>query len=855
MMNKAAAVLYKRYLKFCSGKAALLRRCLNLAKPVTTMTQLQPRLNGIIVLLCLLFLSFASIAQDNLTYKIPPKDIADLALAKPTPTVNINSKGEWMLIMERSSYPSVEELAQPELRIAGLRINPRNFGPSRSSYITNIKIKKITTGEEYAISGLPDNLKAASIRWSPDEQQFAFTHTTRDAIHLYVAGINNKTAVQVNKTPLNSVLGSPCQWISNTTILFKATVSDPAAMPSRPAAPNGPIVQENAGKSVASRTYQDLIKSPYDEQLFAFFGSSVFMSVTTSQPGSEKKLGKEGIYADFDVSPDGRYYIQKTIRKPFSYLVPAGGFPQTVNVVSVDNGASEVLAENPSAEGAPIGFDDVVNFPRNHAWRADMPSTIYYVQALDKGLGKSKADWRDAVYTLSFPLEAGSSVTGKELCRTKMRFRNIIWGNASTAILVEGLVATRKMKMNRLNPSAGSVDSLFERRTDDAYSDIGTPIMIKNSFGSNVLLLMDKDSRLLLRSQGASAQGDMPLLQSFDLKTKKTTLLWRCEAPWYETVVEVLDPVKLRILTSRESQTEAPNYFIRDLKAKKLTPLTNFANPYPMLTGVKKEKISYKRKDGIDLTATVYTPKGYDAARDGLLPVLIWAYPREYKSANDAAQVRGSKYTFTRISWGSPVFWVTQGYAVMDNTEMPIVGEGGKEPNDNFVDQLQWNAEAAINKISEMGIGDSTRVAVGGHSYGAFMTANLLAHTRLFKAGIARSGAYNRTLTPFGFQGEERTYWEAPDLYNRMSPFSYAHQIKTPLLLVHGEADNNSGTFPIQSERLFNAVKGHGGIVRLVMLPFESHGYDGKENILHMLWEMNSILDQYVKPAGKKRAF
>jgi dipeptidyl aminopeptidase/acylaminoacyl peptidase len=357
-----------------------------------------------------------------------------------------------------------------------------------------------------------------------------------------------------------------------------------------------------------------------------------------------------------------------------------------------------------------------------------------------------------------------------------------------------------------------------------------------------------KNGQLLFRSQGASPEGDMPLLQRFDLQQKKATILWQCKAPYYEYIVNVMDPEKLIFITSRESNSEVPNYYLNQLN-KKGSPLalTSFSNPYPQLEGIKKQKITYKRADSIQLTGDLYLPANYNAAADGPLPVIMWAYPREYKSAADAAQVRGSRYTFTRINYGSPVFWVTQGYAVLDNAEMPIVGEGKKEPNDNFVPQLYLNAHAAIQKLASMGVGDSNRVAVGGHSYGAFMTANLLAHTNLFKAGIARSGAYNRTLTPFGFQAEERTYWEAPDVYHTMSPFSYANKIKTPILLIHGEMDNNPGTFPIQSERFYNAIKGHGGTTRLVMLPYESHGYAGKENILHMLWEQNQWLDRYVK--------
>ena len=311
----------------------------------------------------------------------------------------------------------------------------------------------------------------------------------------------------------------------------------------------------------------------------------------------------------------------------------------------------------------------------------------------------------------------------------------------------------------------------------------------------------------------------------------------------------MLDADKLVLLTRRESQKDVPNYFIKNLVLKIADqPITNFSNPYPQLEGVTKEKITYKRADGVDLTGDLYLPKGYNKDKDGPLPVVIWAYPREFNSAADAAQIRGSKDRFTTISWASPIFYVTQGYAILDNAEMPIVASGpDKKPNDDFVAQLKLNAEAAINKLAAMGVGDKNRVAVGGHSYGAFMTANLLAHTNLFKAGIARSGAYNRTLTPFGFQNEDRTYWQAPDLYHDMSPFSYADKIKTPILLIHGEADDNTGTFPINSERLFAAIKGNGGTVRFVFLPYEAHSYRGKENLLHMLWEQNQWLEKYVK--------
>lgn len=804
-------------------------------------------------------------AQDDFGYQNPPKDIQDLVLAKPTPGVSIDSKGEWMLLLERSSFSTIEDLAQPELRIAGLRLNPRNFGPSRTGYSVGFTLKNIKTKETFSIAGLPANMKAGSVQWSPYETRFAFTNTLVDRIDLYVVDIATRSARKINNAPLNTVSGGAYSWVTNDKLIYKTVPANYRAYPPAPAAPKGPVVQENLGKAAASRTFQDLIKNGYDEDLFDYMATA---QLVTNDLKEEKQIRKPAIYTSISVSPDKNYVMVETVNRPFSYLFPVNGFPHTVAVMDINGALYSELVKNPSQEGQPIGFDDVETFPRNFDWRDDEPATITYVQALDKGLGRSKAEYRDALYAITLPnyKTVSTGVTPpmggdldklmdkkRELFRTQRRLRNIVWGTSSLALVYQSMTFDRKMQMYAYNPSTSAMDLVFERSTNDAYSDIGSPMLTKNSFGRNVLLQM-KNGNLLLRSQGASPEGDMPFVQSFDLKTKKGTQLWRCTAPYYETVVDVIDPENLVFLTSKESPTEVPNYYIRNLK-KKIAPIaiTDFKNPYPQLEGVVKQKISYKRQDGIDLTGDLYLPKGYNKEKDGPLPVVMWAYPREYKSAADAAQVRGSKYTFTRINYGSPIFWITQGYAVLDNAEMPIVGEGDKEPNDKFIPQLYLNAHAAIQALAKMGVGDSNRVAVGGHSYGAFMTANLLAHTNLFKAGIARSGAYNRTLTPFGFQAEERTYWQAPEVYYNMSPFSFANKIKTPLLLIHGEMDNNSGTFPIQSERMYNAVKGHGGTTRFILLPYESHGYAAKENILHMLWEQNQWLDKYVKNADKNK--
>lgn len=794
--------------------------------------------------LSLLFISIFSMAQESASYKLPPKEIADLLLAKPTPAVSIDHLGEWMLIMERESYPTVEELGQPELRVAGLRLNPNNYSPSRQSFINNLNLKHIADGKEYAISGIPAGALISNTEWSPSEKKISFTNTTGTKVDLYVIDIAKKAAVKINKTALVTTIGPVSQWVDDNTIIYTAATKPAAMLPKKPITPVGPSIQENIGKAAPSRTYQDLIKSVYDETVFAFMTTAQLIKNTN---GTETKLSSPAIYASFTVSPDNKYILTETIQKPYSYLVTAYSFASTMAIMDMSGKVVKTLAKLPSGETTPSGYDNVLPSPRSFAWRADEPSTITWCEPQDSGLMKKNMEFHDAVYALKAPFTSNPAV----LVKTKMRFRNIVWGNEHFAWVNEGLTGKQLQKASKLDPATGAMETLFERNTTDAYNNPGMPVMKRNAFGTSVINLLDNNKILMNNPVGSSPEGDLPFLAAFDLASKTSQIIWRAKQGSYESVTAVLDANTLKLITRKESQTKVPNYYIKNLNAGGADQqITGFSNPYPSMVGVTKEKLKYKRADGVDLTGDLYLPKGYDRAKDGPLPVLIWAYPREYNNAADAAQVRGSKDRFTTISWGSPIFYVMRGYAVLDNAEMPIVAASKEsKPNDTFIEQLKLNAEAAIGALSSLGVGDPKRVAVGGHSYGAFMTAHLLSHTNLFKAGLARSGAYNRTLTPFGFQAEERTYWESPDLYYKMSPFSYANKIKTPILLVHGEADDNPGTFPINSERLYNAIKGHGGTVRLVYLPYEAHGYRGKENLLHLLWEQSEWLDRFVKNA------
>ncbi len=790
-------------------------------------------------------------AQDDATYLTPPQVITDMLLAKPTPGVSFNDKGEWMLFTESAGYPSVEELARPELRLAGLRINPDNYAPSRQTFINNLYLQNIGNAKTYHITGLPSPLFASSISWSPDDDKIAFLNTTRERVDLYIIDIATLSASKVNNTALNVVAGG-YQWFDNNTLIYRCILKAASEAPKKPLTPKGPAVQENYGKASPRPTFQDMIKGPYDEELFAFYTTTQLIKNVN---GTETAIGMPAIYSSVSVSPDKNYLLIRTIQKPYSYLVPFGGFSSKLVITDIYGSLIRHVIDLPSSETAPSGNDNVQNVPRSYEWRDDEAASLVWCHPVDSGLIKKESEFRDAVYMLRAPFTGEP----KELFKTKMRYRGTTWGNDQLALVSEGLTGKYLTQTNQWNPSTGEMQILLTRNTTDAYSNPGFPFTVPNQYNRYVLWTSEDGKKLLYNNTtGSSPKGDLPFLLSYDLDLRKADTLWKCKDGGFEMVTKILDPQNLTIVTRKESKTDVPNYWLKNLKLRVADrQLTSFTNPYPQLTGVSKEKVRYKRADGVDLTGELYLPAGYDAKRDGPLPVFIWAYPAEYQSAADAAQIRGSEHKFTMLGGGSPVYYVTQGYAVLNNAEMPIVATSeDKKPNDDFIAQLTMNAEAAIDKLAEMGVGDSTRVAVGGHSYGAFMTANLLAHTNLFKGGIARSGAYNRTLTPFGFQNEDRTYWEAPEIYHDMSPFSNADKIKTPLLLIHGDSDNNTGTYPLQSERMFNAIKGHGGTVKYISLPYESHGYQGKENLQHVLAEQLNWMEKYVKgvPEVEKKA-
>ncbi|MCB1182565.1 S9 family peptidase [bacterium] len=801
--------------------------------------------------LLVLLLALPAAAQDEgtrLGYQMPPQVLADIIDAPPTPGVSISPDNRWLLHLERPGYPSIAEVAQPELRLAGLRINPRSNGPSRGWNLNGLLLQNLSSGDEVRVTGLPADPQITSVTWSPDSERIAFVVNIDDALTLWTAKAKDGKAQRLTPAgmALNAVYGRPYSWLSdNKALVARVIPAGRGAAPAEPVVPSGPVIQENLGKKAPARTLQDLLQNPYDESLYDHYATSELVVVDLK--GKTRRIGDAAIYRRVNPSPDAKYVLVEMVRRPYSYSLREGSFPKAVQVWDRDGKLVYEVADLPLQDQVPISFGSVETGRRSIDWRADAAAELVWVEALDGGDGGVEAAERDRVFTLAAPFSGEPAV----LATLAQRYGGVTWGHGELAFVSSWWWTTRNVKVWRVQPDHRDVAPVLvqDRSWQDRYADPGEPVLHANAWGEWVILTADGGNTIFLDGPGASPEGDRPFLDALDLRTMETTRLFHSEAPYYEDPVEVIDVDRRLVLTRRESQTEPPNYFLRDLKSGDATQKTRFPNPTPQLDGISKELITYERSDGVKLTGTLYLPAGYDKERDGPLPCVMWAYPTEFKSKQDAGQVTDSPYRFTRVGWWSPMVFLTRGYAVFDDPTMPIVGEGDEEPNDTFVQQLVASAQAAVDVVVDRGVVDRDRIAIGGHSYGAFMTANLLAHSDLFRCGLPRSGAYNRTLTPFGFQSEERTVWEAPEIYTTMSPFMHADKINEPILLVHGDADNNSGTYPMQSERMYGALKGLGGTARLVMLPHESHGYRARESLMHLLWETDVWLERYCKNA------
>jgi dipeptidyl aminopeptidase/acylaminoacyl peptidase len=804
-------------------------------------------------------------AASRLNYKKPPKVIADVLESPATPTAIPSPTRDRLLVIDSLRHPPIADLAAPMLRLAGVRINPATNGRHHPPRHIALRLVTITDGKEQKLA-VPAGAYLSLPEWAADGKHFAFTNTVtagervvhagkhltvtksvENGIELWVGDAATGALKQIPHVRLNAVYGDALQWMPDQrTLLVQLVPAGRGKPPEATKVPNGPNVQESAGKAAPIPTFEDMLQNPHDEDLFDYYAAAQ-LALVDIQSGRVTVVGKPAIFERADASPDGKHLLIARLRRPYSYLLPAYGFPKEVEVWDRSGNVEYKLASLPSDEGVPL--EGVPTGPRNYEWRPTQPATLVWAEALDGGDVKKAAPFRDRVLMLSAPF------TGQPAEMIRLEYRlgggrrmggSVTWGEKGLVFVSDYDRNKRWIRTFLLNADdpGEKPKQVWSRSVRDRYADPGSPLMRILPNGQRVT--WQNGNSIYLRGEGSSPKGDRPFLDRFDLTTFKSDRLFQSGEKVYEAPVALLADDASKFVTRFESPTDPPNYFVRTAGNEEKRRLTSFPDPAPQLRGITKQLVTYKRADGVGLSFTLYLPPDYKPGTK--LPTVVWAYPLEFNDAATASQVSGSQYRFTTIGGISHLFLLTQGYAVLDNATMPVVGDP-ETMNETYVEQIVASAKAAIDKAVEMGVADPNRVGVGGHSYGAFMTANLLAHSELFKAGVARSGAYNRTLTPFGFQSERRTFWEAPDMYVRVSPFRYADKIKRPILLIHGEADDNSGTFPIQSERMYQAIKGNGGVVRYVTLPNEAHGYQALESVEHVQWEMINWFDKWVKNA------
>jgi dipeptidyl aminopeptidase/acylaminoacyl peptidase len=785
------------------------------------------------------------------TYKQPPQSVLKVLNAPWPPSAHVSPVGDTLILADREVYSTLEVRARPYLELAGVRVDPRSNSRYGRLYRTGFTLLRLKDHRERRLK-LPEDAHLGTPNWSADGRFIAFTNTTDTEVELWIAEISTGNAHKIPSIRVNPLLADGFQWMPDQrSLLVKTIPAGRGGPPKTPMVPLSPNVQESVGKS-ASSTYEsrNTLKTPHDESLFDYYMTSQLARVGI--PGGDvKMIGEPAIFASVQAAPDGQHILVERIHRPYSYLHAYRRFPKSVEVWNRLGKTVYRLASLPLADQVPIHGEPTG--PRDVHWVPTSPATLAWAEALDGGDPMKEVPHRDQVLMLGAPFKTPP----QELIKTEHRFVNVAWGESGRQALVTEWERERRWfrtwAQDVTEPSKPP-RLIFDLSVKDRYNHPGHPVNRLLANGKRAFI--EDEGSIYLSGYGASPEGARPFLDRLNLKTLESERLFRCGRSELERFVAWLDVDAGEFVTRRESPTDVPNYFVRHLTEKSeaspgeaeftstAVALTRFSDPAPELRRITKRIVTYKREDGVPLSFTLYLPPDYQ--KDKRLPTVFWAYPLEYSDPETAGQITGTDEDFMYIWGASPLFFLLEGYAVINNPGMPVIGPPDTA-YDTFIEQLVSSAKAAIDEAVRLGVTDPDRVGIGGHSHGGLMTATLLAHSDLFRAGIARSGAYNHTMRPFGFQSERRTLWEAPSVYARLSPVMHADKLKEPLLLIHGEEDQNPGTVPLQSKKLFECLRGTGGTARLVMLPCEGHGYRARESVEHVIYEMLEWFDRYVK--------
>jgi len=784
-------------------------------------------------------------------WQSPPEEILKVLHAPQLPWVWTSPTGEYLLLADPITYHPLAELAAPMHKLAGMRVDPTVNNYHGWHGATSPRLIKIENSVETSLD-LPKDAEILDVAWTVDDQRFALTVKHADHIGLWVGTVNGDLA-KINNLAVNPLLGNGAEWLPDQKRLLVRRIPKRGAPPKPPSIPAGPEILEGEGAGARS-TYEarNLLETAHDDALFDYYATCELIVLDPSK-NEFMTLGKPDVYAASNFSPDGQFLLVERMVGPWSHAVAWWHFASKLEVWDPNGKLIATVASLPLADQVPI--HGVHQGPRGYSWRPTAPHTLFWVEALDGGDPVAKVPHRDRLMRLEAPF------TGEpeEVFRAEHRIVDWEYGwgaEGGTLMLTQWERMRRWLYTWLLDVDTGASRLWFDLNEDDRYASPGSPV--RQFLPNGRSILHQKGNAVYFRGSGATDQGDRPFLDLRDMETGQIQRLFRCDPERYEYFVAFAGDEDHFVMSS-ESPAEVPNFYLATLSDEIEAPageatrtftranITRFEDPTPELRQIEKRIVRYERKDGVPLSFQLHLPPGY---REGTpLPTVVYAYPLEYSDPSTAGQVRGSTRRFSRIYGPSHLFFLLRGYAVLDNTTMPMIGDP-ETTYDTFVAQLVADAEAAVAEAVEIGVADPKRIGIIGHSHGGLMVANLLAHTDLFAAGIARSGSYNKTNQPFGFQSERRSLFEARDVYIQVSPTFFADKVNEPILIIHGDADSNPGTLTFQSEVFFEAVRGSGGTARLVLLPFEDHGYRARESVEHVLWEQLRWFDKYVKAAG-----
>jgi len=771
-------------------------------------------------------------------YKLPPENVREIFNKPALPVFHYVPYNYLGLEMTYQDKQTLEQLADPTLKLAGSVLSKKLNAPIDHYPRTSVKIFHLSKIQEIMVNFDKDT-KIRDYKLSPDNSKLALSEETDNGIKLLIVDVDTGHIKGIKDVIINDIFrDSGFFWLNdNETLIIKAIVSNRGQAPEKPMIPESPVIDESSGIYSTTRTYQHLLKNNYDKLLFDHYFTSQIIKLNTNT-GKFKKINLPGIYDTIKPSPDNEYLFIEKIMKPYSYQVPHFRFPRSFVIWDIKGREIQKIHDRPIQDQIPIG--GTYQGPRRFQWQPLKDASLIWVEALDQGDPQKEVEHRDLVLRLPAPFNSEAEV----LFKVENRFSSITWSENDDELIFADYDRDKLWSRTWFFSLKDKyLELLISRSVNDEYNYPGKLITRKTSRNEKVYL--QKDNFIYFNNiYGATPEGNRPYLAKFNFKTQEKEILFRSDKDHNERMFCFADNSLNKIVIGSEDQFNPRNYFYLDIDSGNRERITNYENPYPELTNLKKELITYQREDSVSLSGTLYLPQDHQKGQK--LPLIIHAYPQEFTDTSTAGQVTTSPNRFISFWGASPIYFALQGYAVLINASIPIIGDP-QTVNETFITQLTQSVESAIEHLDTLGVVDPTKVGIMGHSYGAFMVANLLAHSDICVAGVAKSGAYNRTLTPFGFQSERRTLWKAKDFYVDISPFMHADKIDKPLLLIHGEDDPNSGTYPLQSRRLFQALKGTGGTSRLVILPHEGHSYHARESNLHVLAEMIEWFDKYLK--------